>query len=117
MRTIYLSSLFNKLKINQRYLNHKVNRRCDDLIEVLLSVEKDMFFERKRKETVTSISDASKKQEGDRHNRGLDIDNSRISNPVSIDNLYFIMMLVLFLREIKSITTRFCLVMQKHNIK
>ena len=42
-----------------------------------------MFFERKRKEIVVSISDASKKQEGDRHARGLDIDDSRINKPVS----------------------------------
>ena len=39
------SSFFNKLKTNPRYLNHKVNTRCDDLFEVLLSIEKDMFFE------------------------------------------------------------------------
>ena len=64
-------------------MNHKVNRRCDDLIEVLLSVEKDLFFERKRKESMVSVSDASKKQEVDRHTRGLGIDNSRINNPVS----------------------------------
>ena len=46
-----------------------------------------MFFERKRKETVVSISDASKKQEGDRHTRGLAIDKSRINNPVSTNNI------------------------------
>ena len=80
---LFIYSFFNKLKTNPRYLNHKVNRRCDDLIEVLLSVEKDVFFERKRKETVVSVSDASKKQEGDRHTRGLSIDSSRIKNPVS----------------------------------
>ena len=80
---LYSESFFNKLKTNPRYLNHKVNRRCDDLIEILLSVEKDVFFERKRKEIVVSISDASKKQEGDRHARGLDIDDSRINKPVS----------------------------------
>ena len=32
---------------------------------------------------MVSISDASKKQEGDRQARGLDIDDSRINKPVS----------------------------------
>ena len=32
---------------------------------------------------MVSISDASKKQEGDRHTSGLDIDDSRINKPVS----------------------------------
>ena len=47
-------SFFNKLKRNPRYLNHHVNRRCDDMIEILLAVETDTFFERKRKELLNS---------------------------------------------------------------
>ena len=63
-------SFHNKLKTNPRYLNHNVNRRCDDLIEVLLSVEEDMFYERRRKELLTSTTEATRKVEGDRHSKG-----------------------------------------------
>ena len=42
----------NKLKTNPRYVNHGANQRCDDLIEVLLTIEEDMFFERMRKEVM-----------------------------------------------------------------
>ena len=77
-------SFFNKLKTNPRYLNHKVNRRCDDLIETLLSVEEDMFYDRKRKELLTTTGEASKKHEGDRHTRGLSIDDSRVHGNVSM---------------------------------
>ena len=48
-------SFHNKLKTNPRYLNHRANRRCDDLIEVLLNIKEDMFFERMRKEDVSYI--------------------------------------------------------------
>ena len=34
------------------------------------------------------VSDTSKKQEGDRHTRGLSMDNSRINNPVSTNRLH-----------------------------
>ena len=79
----YMCSFFNKLKTNPKYFNHKVNRRCDDLIEVLLMMETDVFFERKRKELLSSTGDASKKQEGDRHNRGISVDVSRVHSDVS----------------------------------
>ena len=49
--TIVLS-FHNKLKTNPRYLNHWANRRCDDLIEVLFTIEEDMFFELMRNEDV-----------------------------------------------------------------
>ena len=77
-----MHSFHNKLKSNPRYLNHKVNRRCDDLIETLLSVEVDMFYERKRKELLTSTTEASRKQEGDRHSKAKDIDSARIHSQV-----------------------------------
>ena len=66
------------MKTNPRYLNHNANRRCDDLIEVLLLVEVDMFYERKRKELLTSTTEASRKVEGDRHTRGQSIANSKV---------------------------------------
>lgn len=60
--------------MNPRYLNHKVNRRCDNLIEVLLLVESDMFYKRKRKEVFTEVSNT----EVDRHARGLSIADSNV---------------------------------------
>ena len=75
---IIIYSFHNKLKSNPRYLNHNVNRRCDDLIEVLLSMEVDMFFARKRKEVMSNVADASKKVEGDRHRLAQSIANSHI---------------------------------------
>ena len=84
----YMCSFFNKFKTNPRYLNHKVNRRCDDLIEVLLSVEEDLFYDRKRKELLTTTGEASKKHEGDRHTRGLSIDDSRVHSNVSMTSWY-----------------------------
>ena len=53
--TLYLHdilSFHNKLKTNPCYLNHHANRRCDDLIEVLLTIEEDMFHDRMRKEVI-----------------------------------------------------------------
>lgn len=78
-------SFHNKLKSNPRYLNHHVNRRCDDLIEVLLSMEVDMFFTRKRKEFMSSVTEASAKMEGDRHKASLDIATSRVSTEVLLN--------------------------------
>ena len=75
---IYLEH--NKLKTNPRYLNHYINRRCDDLIEVLLKIEEDFFYECMRKEIMLTSQDASLKREGcKRHNRGKETDDSAIS--------------------------------------
>jgi len=49
-----------------------------------LSVEEDMFYDRKRKELLTTTGEASKKHEGDRHTRGLSIDDSRVHGNVSM---------------------------------
>ena len=63
-------SFHNKLKTNPRYLAHKVNRRCDDLIHTL-NVEDDIFHDMKRKEYLRSAKDASYKCEGnERHALG-----------------------------------------------
>jgi hypothetical protein len=40
---------------------------------VLLSVEVDMFYDRKRKEVLSSTTEASLKVDGDRHSRGMSI--------------------------------------------
>ena len=74
----FVYSFHNKLKTNPRYLNHKVNRRCDDLIEVLLSVEADLFYERKRKEVLTSTKTASLKIDGDRHVNGAALTDTKL---------------------------------------
>ena len=73
------SSFHNKLKTNPRYLNHHANRRCDDLIEVLMRIEEDMFYERKRKEVMQTSKHASFKSDGkERHTFGRDICDSTI---------------------------------------
>ena len=76
----FLSTSFhNKLKTNPKYLNHKVNRRCDDLIQVLLLYEQDMFCERMRKEVMMSPTHASKKLEGqNRHAAAIHIADSSV---------------------------------------
>ena len=51
---LFFPSFHNKLKNNPRYLNHSANRRCDDLIEVLLAFEEDLFHERMRKDVMLS---------------------------------------------------------------
>ena len=66
-------SFHNKLKTNLRYLNHRANRRCDNLID------EDMFFELMRKEVMLSPKDASLKAEGEQwHAHGKQILNSMI---------------------------------------
>ena len=78
--TKFTDSFHNKLKTNPRYLNHHVNRRCDDLIEVLLKIEEDSFYECMRKEVMLTPQDASLKQEGnERHYRGKEIDDSAVA--------------------------------------
>lgn len=67
-------SFHNKLKINPRYLNRHVNRRCDDLIEVLMMIKHDLFYDRMRKEVMMSSQDASIKVGGEkRHGHREDI--------------------------------------------
>lgn len=59
-----------------------MNRRCDDLIEILLSMEVDIFLARKRKEMMSNVTDASTKMEGDRHKEALDIATALICRKV-----------------------------------
>ena len=71
------SSFHNKLKTNPRYMAHQVNRRCDDLINILLKVEEDMFHDRMRKEVMETPQTASQKVEGEeRHERGVNISDT-----------------------------------------
>ena len=67
------------MKTNPRYLAHEVNRRIDDLIGTLLVIEKDLFFDRMRKEVMIGSNEASLKQEGnDRHTREMEIPDSSV---------------------------------------
>ena len=60
-------------------MDHQVNRRCDDLIQVLMKIEEDYFYERMRKEVIMKPEDASIKQEGhERHSKGENIDEASI---------------------------------------
>ena len=74
-------SFHNKLKTNPRYLDKHTNRRCDNLIQILLRIEEDMFFERKRKEIMSTASDASVKVDGEqRHTHGKEISDTNITS-------------------------------------
>lgn len=82
-------SFHNKLKTNPNYLNHKVNRRCDDLLQVLFHYEQDMFCDRMRKEIMMSPSDASEKVEGTkRHSLGAQMPTSNIQVTIHAMNMY-----------------------------
>ena len=64
---------------NPRYLNHAVNRRCDDLVELLFKFEEDMFHNRISREIISSPKDASLCQEGTyRHQSGMQISDSDV---------------------------------------
>ena len=61
-------------------MNHHVNRRCDDLITILLTIEEDVYFNRMRKDVMLSPQDASVKAEGkERHIRCRNITNSNVT--------------------------------------
>lgn len=60
--TDYIPNFHEKMKSNLKYLNHKVNQWYNDLIEVLLLYEQDMFCDRMRKEVISSPSQVSEKQ-------------------------------------------------------
>ena len=80
-------SFHNKLKTNPRYLNHHANRRCDDLIEVLLTIEEDLFHDRMRKEVILTPADATLKVDGtDRHRNGVNIPDSNVTVSYSVLN-------------------------------
>lgn len=56
---------------------HNVNRRCDDLIRILLTIEEDLFHDRMRKEVMTTPQQASIRVDGtERHERGRNISDS-----------------------------------------
>ena len=63
-------SFHAKLKTN--YLNGKVNRRVDFLIDALLRIEKDCFFKVAQKQRLGIINKQQVK-ETQRHQRGLQI--------------------------------------------
>ena len=51
-------------------MTHKVNRRCDDLVQILLTIEEDTFYDRMRKEVMLDPQQASWKTDGkERHKR------------------------------------------------
>ena len=71
-------------------MNHHVNRRCDDLIQILLTIEEDVFFDRKRKEVMLSPHEASVRAEGEeRHTRCKRLSDSSVTVR-NIELLYII---------------------------
>ena len=68
-------SFHNKLKTT--YLNGKVNRRIDYLLDVLLRVENDYYFKYMEKDILHPINYKIAREE-DRHTRGLKISASHV---------------------------------------
>ena len=93
----FLCSFHNKLKTNPKYLNHHVNRRCDDLIAILLSFEEDMYHDRKYLDIMTSPDSLSLKHDGiDHHKKAIGISNDDIKVKLQLLNrLYHIHVLCL----------------------
>ena len=90
LNTIILySSFHNKLKTT--YLNGKVNKRIDFLLDVLLRVERDNFFKYMEKEILHPIN-YKVVQEEDRHCRGLKInaDHVKVIHILIIVHIKFI---------------------------
>lgn len=58
---------------------HKVNRPCDDLIQLLLTIEEDAFYDRMRKEVMSNPQQACLKADGkERHEHGKNILDSSV---------------------------------------
>ena len=73
---MFLSHSFhNKLKTT--YLNNKVNRRVDFLIDALLRIERDNFFVYMRHKQLFEINYQAI-QEAERHARGMKIPPDRV---------------------------------------
>lgn len=70
-----LHSFHNKLKTT--YLNGKVNRRVDFLIDALLRIERDNFFSYMRRKQLFEIN-YQVIQETERHNYGMKIPPARV---------------------------------------
>ena len=68
--TKLMYSFHNKLKIS--YLNGKVNRRIDFLIDALLKIEKDCFFKQMSNRRLQCLNRREIK-EANRHERGVAI--------------------------------------------
>ena len=68
-------SFHNKLKTT--YLNNKVNRRVDFLIDALLRIERDNFFAYMRRKQLFEINYQAI-QEAERHTRGMKIPPERV---------------------------------------
>ena len=69
---LFFVSFHNKLKCNPAYLNCRVNKRVDYLLNVLLRIEEDMFFDRQRKNLKWKVN-RREQNEHKRHNTGMKI--------------------------------------------
>ena len=70
MYIYFIYSFHNKLK--STYLDGKVNRRVDFLLDVLLCMERDQFFKYMYKTRMLQVN-PKEQSEKQRHERGLQI--------------------------------------------
>ena len=65
-------------KLKTIYLNGKVNRRIDFLIDALLKIERDFFYKAMTKERLMCLNQREIK-EVNRHQRGINIDKESVT--------------------------------------
>ena len=76
-------------------MDHQVNRRCGDLIQVLMKIEEDYFYKQMRKEVIMKPEDASIKQEGhESHSKGENIDEASIKVSMYIEGDIYLHMYI-----------------------
>ena len=73
---MYLNSFHNKLKTV--YLNGKVNRRIDVLLDLLLKIEHDSFFQYELKHRLLQPNKVAFRVD-DAHRRGMSISPKKVN--------------------------------------
>ena len=92
-----LYSFHNKLKTS--YLNGKVNRRVDVLLEVLLKIEHDQYFQYEMKHRLQQ-QNKTVKRDHCRHKRGMSIPCSKVEVLKDINNYYNEHELVMYVQSV-----------------
>ena len=82
---LYTSGFHNKLKSG--YLGGKVNRRVDDLLHVLLRIEKDQFFQFMEKMKMSPLNRLDIKETG-HHKKGLEIPANSVKVTIGSVKIY-----------------------------
>ena len=93
---MYLNSFHNKLKTV--YLNGKVNRRIDVLLDLLLKVEHDSFFQYELKHRLLQPNKVAFRVE-DAHKRGMSISPKKVNVRKYKVHMLYIIIINLYYRK------------------